>query len=82
MKLSSSMSKLLHTTNGRYILSAILGFGLATIFRTVCKDKNCLIFKAPPLDQIDNKVYKFQDKCYKYTSVSKACDSAKEVVSF
>lgn len=82
MKVSSSMSKLLHTTNGRYILSAILGFGLATIFRTVCKDKNCLIFKAPPLDQIDNKVYKFQDKCYKYTNVSKACDSAKEVVSF
>jgi len=82
MKSGSSISKLLHTTNGRYVLSAILGFGLATIFRTVCKDKNCLIFKAPPLDQIDNKIYKFHDKCYNYTSVSKKCDAGKEIVPF
>lgn len=76
-----NLSRFLHTPNGRIILSAILGFGLATLFRTICKDKNCLIFKAPPLDEIDDKIYKFNDKCYKYTGVSKKCDTTKQIVS-
>ena len=47
------LNKFLHTHSGKYIMSVILGFGLATLFRTVCKGKNCLLFKAPPMDEID-----------------------------
>jgi hypothetical protein len=61
-------------------MSVILGFGLATLFRTVCKGKNCLLFKAPPMDEIQDKVFKHQDKCYKFTPVTKKCDTSKKNV--
>ena len=61
-------------------MSIILGFGLASLFRTVCKEKNCIIFTAPPTAEIDGKIYKYQDKCYKYTSVSTKCDPNKSNV--
>jgi hypothetical protein len=45
-----------------------------SLFRKVCKGLNCVVKKAPPLDEIDGQVYKFQEKCYKYSSVSVKCD--------
>jgi len=75
------LTKYLHTQNGKYIMSIILGFGLATIFRTVCKDKNCLIFRAPPLEEIENKIYKFHDKCYTYSQVSQKCNKSKRIIN-
>ncbi len=36
------LSKFFHTTTGKYLMSIILGLGLASLFRKVCKDKNCL----------------------------------------
>lgn len=76
------ISKFLHTPNGKLIMSVILGFGLATLFRTVCKDKNCIIFEAPSLDKIQDKIYQHEDKCYKYSAVSTKCDKSKRIVSF
>ena len=75
------LTKFLHTTNGRYLMSIILGFGLASLFRTVCKEKNCLIFKAPPVEQLDEKIYKYEDKCYTYKSNITKCDINKKSVN-
>ena len=50
------LGKFVHTETGKYLMSILLGFGLASLFRTVCKDKQCLIFNAPHLDQIQNKI--------------------------
>jgi len=75
------LTRFLHTQSGKYIMSALLGFGLATLFRTVCKGKNCIVFKAPPMDEIEDKVYKHQDKCYKFTPVTTKCDAQKRNVS-
>jgi hypothetical protein len=74
------LSKFVHTESGKYLMSIILGFGLATLFRTVCKGKNCLIVKAPPLDEIEDKIYKHQGKCYKFTPVTTKCDANKKKV--
>jgi len=62
-------------------MSALLGFGLATLFRTVCKGKNCIVFKAPPMDEIKDKVYKHENKCYKFTTVTTKCDAKKRNVA-
>ena len=75
------LTRFLHTQSGKYIMSALLGFGLATLFRTVCKGKNCIVFKAPPMDEIEDKVYKHQDKCYKFTPVTTKCDAQKRNVA-
>jgi hypothetical protein len=72
------LSKFLHTESGKIIMSIILGLGLSTLFRTMCKGKNCVIMKAPPLDEIKDKIYKHQGKCYKFTSVTEKCDKNKE----
>lgn len=74
------LSKFVHTESGKYLMSIILGFGLATLFRTVCKGKNCLIVKAPPLDEIQDKIYKHQGKCYKFTPVTTKCEANKKNV--
>jgi len=75
------LTRFLHTQSGKYIMSALLGFGLATLFRTVCKGKNCIVFKAPPMYEIEDKIYKHQDKCYKFTPVTTKCDVQKRKVS-
>ena len=41
------LSKFVQSNTGKHIMSAILGFGLATLFRVACADRNCIIFKAP-----------------------------------
>ena len=39
------MNKLLNTEVGQRIVSIILGLGLASIFRKVCSNNNCLVKK-------------------------------------
>ena len=34
------LRKFFSTDSGKHIMSAILGFGLASLFRVVCKDRN------------------------------------------
>jgi len=76
-------SKFLHSESGKIIMSILLGFGLATLFRTICKDKNCILFHAPPLEEINDKIYQGSDnKCYKYVAQSTKCDPKKRILSF
>jgi len=74
--------KFVKSNSGKYMMSIILGIGLATIFRSVCKGKECYVYKAPPLDEIREKIYKFDGKCYKFESGNQKCDNNKRVVSF
>ena len=67
---------------GRSVISILLGLGLATLFRKVCNDRNCLIFKAPKIDKIDNQIFEFDDKCYKFTKKAITCDNSKKIVDF
>jgi len=76
------LGRFLHSENGKIIMSILLGFGLASLFRAICKDKECLIFHAPPLEEIKDKIYKHDNKCYKYTTKSTTCDKSKRIVSF
>ena len=76
------LSRFLHSENGKIFMSILLGFGLASLFRAVCKDKDCLIFHAPPLEEIKDKIYKHDNKCYKYTTKSTTCDKSKRIVPF
>ena len=76
------LGKFVHTETGKIIMSILLGFGLASLFRTVCKDRDCIIFHAPPLDKIQDKIYKNGDKCYKYTPVATKCDANAKIVDF
>mgnify|MGYP003991647607 CR=1 FL=1 len=69
-----ALKELLNSTRGKYALSLILGFGLASLFRKACSSRNCLVFKAPPLDKIKNKVFGFNNKCYKFEDKGVSCN--------
>jgi len=74
--------KFLHSKRGKILMSIIIGFGLASLFRTVCKGDNCIIFRAPPLDEIKDKIYKNNGKCVKYVPVATKCSLNEKTVSF
>lgn len=76
-----NFKRLLNTDNGKNIISILLGIGLASLFRKVCKDKNCIIFNGPVIGDIEGKTYKYGDKCYTYSANADKCDAAKKVVS-
>jgi hypothetical protein len=76
------LSKFLDSKTGKYITSMLLGFGLATFFREVCKGENCNVFYAPPLTEVENKIFKHDNKCYKYNLVSIKCSKDKKNVMF
>ncbi len=78
----SRFISVIHTERGKYALSIILGVGLASLFRKVCKDRNCLVFQAPPLAEVTSSVYKHGNKCYKFTEKSTKCGIAPKSVSF
>jgi hypothetical protein len=72
--------RLLHTETGRIIISIVLGLGIASLFRRVCKDRSCIRFRAPPLKELENDTYKLDDKCYEYKTNAMKCDPSKKEV--
>ena len=74
--------RLIYGDAGKIIISIILGLGFATLFRKVCKDRDCIIFKAPDINKIKNQIFKFQDKCYTFKENIEKCDNRKKIVHF
>jgi hypothetical protein len=74
------LDKFVHSHTGRIIMSIILGLGLATLFRSVCKGKRCQILASPPMTEIDNQTYRFDGKCYKMEKQAVKCDKTKTIV--
>jgi hypothetical protein len=59
--------------NIQVIISILWGFGLAMLFRRSCKGRNCIIIKGPKSEEMDNKVFRHDNKCYKYTAETTTC---------
>lgn len=74
--------RLLYSEFGKYMISTILGLGIATLFRKVCKDRSCLVFHAPPIDKIRGQIFKFNNKCYNFKESATTCDYTKKQISF
>lgn len=78
-----NIKRLLNGPRSKYIISIVLGFGLATLFRRVCKNRNCMIFKAPNIRHIQNQIFKYGSKCYKFDPNPRSCKNAnKKIIPF
>lgn len=78
-----NFGKFVHTETGKMLMSILLGFGLASLFRNMCKDKNCLIFHAPSLDDFKDKIYMGSSgKCIKYKPVATKCNKNSKIIDF
>ena len=71
--MSFSFSSILENKTGQIIISIILGLGLASLFRRVCSGRNCIIVKGPQPKKLNNKIYKYDNTCYKYKAVQTKC---------
>jgi hypothetical protein len=74
------LKRLLYTDIGQVFISIMLGLGLATMFRTVCEGKNCLIFNGPVINEIDGKTYKYGEYCHKYVLNPVSCSKTKKII--
>jgi hypothetical protein len=75
-----NLKRLLNTSLGQTFISILLGIGLATLFRKVCTDKNCIHFNGPIIGDIEDKIFKNGDKCYKYSTNADKCDTTKRII--
>ena len=76
------LRRLIYSPFGRIIISIVLGLGLATLFRRVCKERDCMVFKAPELDKINDQIFKFAGKCYKFKENIETCNNNKKIIDF
>jgi hypothetical protein len=74
--------RLLYSSPGKYAISIILGLGLATLFRKVCKERGCLVFHAPSINKVKDQVFRFGDKCYTFKEKAERCDDTKKILRF
>lgn len=67
------LSEVLNSSSGSLIVSVILGLGLASFFKKVCKEGKCVVIQGPDVNDVQKNVYKMDDSCYKYTPKLTAC---------
>ena len=67
------LTEVFTTKESLILLSIVLGFGLAAMFRKVCKGQTCIVINGPPMKEIHNIIYRIDDTCYKYTPVATKC---------
>ena len=65
----------LDTRAGSLVVSALLGLGLAALFRKVCKDKSCIVIRGPSPQETQRYYYKYESDCYKYTPEPTDCET-------
>lgn len=74
------LSKFIRSKTGNYLISVLLGLGLATLFRSVCRGTRCNVVKAPPMEEIDGQIYKYNDKCFEFKTEPIKCDSSRKTL--
>lgn len=75
-----NLLNIVQTKFGKYVISIMLGLGLASLFRKNCTHKKCLVFVPPDMETIKDDIYSYNGKCYKYKSSAVKCDVTKTVV--
>ncbi len=72
------IKKFIGSESGIFVLSVILGLGLACIFKMSCDSRSCVVYKAP--DYSEKKIVKYNSKCYTPTEHMETCDPNKEII--
>jgi len=80
--MSINLGRFLHTQTGKLLMSLLLGFGLASLFRVSCKDYNCIEFKAPSIEEIKDKIFKVNNKCVMYEPELTKCSKKSKIIEF
>ena len=62
-------------------LSFFIGFGIAAMFRPMCRGPECIVLHGPPVKDVLDKVYQMGEKCVEFTTEVVPCpEDSKDVV--
>ena len=63
-----------------FILSCVIGFGLAAMMRPLCKGPDCIIIRGPDVVKFQNTVYQIGEGCYEFKVKPVFCPADKKDV--
>uniref|UniRef100_A0A6C0BSL3 Uncharacterized protein n=1 Tax=viral metagenome TaxID=1070528 RepID=A0A6C0BSL3_9ZZZZ len=75
-----ALKNMMNSETGRKFMSIILGFGLASLFSKVCNERNCLVFRGKDPAEIKDKIFKSDNKCYKYDLINTSCNTKTKIL--
>jgi len=62
-------------------VSFLIGFGIAAMFRPLCKGPECIVLHGPPVKEVLNKVYQLGGGCVEFTTEVVECPKdSKDIV--
>jgi hypothetical protein len=71
----------LNSEFGSFIISMILGLGLAAMFQEICKGDDCIVLEPPNHSYVTNNIFQFKEGCYTFDTVMTECDEKKRTIS-
>jgi hypothetical protein len=64
------------------LISFMLGLAIVVVVTPMCRGKDCMIVKAPPLHEVNHTVYHIASKCYKFEAVPMDCPATGVIEAF
>lgn len=78
----SRLQKIVNSDGGKILISILLGFGLASLFRKACEGRDCMTFKAPAAKELNGQTYEIGDKCYNFREKNAECGKMSQQVYY
>ena len=70
------MMGVVQTRGGGILISALLGLGLATVFRRACVGGTCYVVHGPSVEHVTGHVWRVDDRCFVYVQEPAECDGS------
>lgn len=64
------------------MVSFMLGLAIVVIVAPICRGRECMIVKAPPIHEVRDSIYHIASKCYRFETVQMECPSQGIVEAF
>ena len=64
------------------IVSFMFGLAIIVLIIPMCRGKECMIIKAPPLHEVNHAIYHIASKCYKFEAVAAECPATGAIEAF
>lgn len=76
------MLKILNSEEFCIIFSFVIGLGLMTFLMPLCKGDECIVKKAPSVEEIKGSTFKIGTKCYQFRSEILKCPATGVIEAF
>ena len=64
------------------MVSFMLGLAIVMVVTPMCRGRDCMIVKAPPLHEVNHSVYHIATKCYTFEAVPMDCPASGAIEAF